>query len=175
MVRPWAFLFHVKGLSMAGSVNKAVLIGRLGADPEIRSLSNGKRVMNFRLATSESWKDRDGERQERTEWHNVSLFNDKLVDVMERFLKKGSMIYVEGKIQTRKYTDKNDIERYTTEIMVGVGGEITLLDSRKDSGSSDSDRDSRDNRDSDASRRGSSRSGGGNGRRRDDLDDDIPF
>jgi single-strand DNA-binding protein len=115
---------------MAG-VNKVILVGNLGKDPEIRTLQNGGRVANFSLATSESWKDKaTGERKERTEWHRVVVFNDNLVGVIERFVKKGSKLYVEGQIETRKYTDNQGQERYTTEIVLRqYRGEITLLDS----------------------------------------------
>ncbi|WP_207478559.1 single-stranded DNA-binding protein [Arenibaculum pallidiluteum] len=115
---------------MAG-VNKVILVGNLGKDPEIRNLQNGGRVANFSLATSETWKDKaTGERKERTEWHRVVVFNENLVGVIERFVKKGSKLYVEGQIETRKYTDNSGQERYTTEIVLRpYRGEITLLDS----------------------------------------------
>jgi single-strand DNA-binding protein len=117
---------------MAGSVNKVILIGNLGRDPEIRSFQNGGRVCNLRIATSENWKDKaTGERKERTEWHSVAIFNDNLVSVCERFLKKGSKIYVEGQLETRKWTDQSGQERYTTEVVLRpFRGELTLLDSR---------------------------------------------
>ena len=115
---------------MAG-VNKVILVGNLGKDPEIRNLQNGGRVANFSLATSETWKDKaTGERKERTEWHRVVVFNDNLVGVIERFVKKGSKLYVEGQLETRKYTDNSGQERYTTEVVLRqFRGEITLLDS----------------------------------------------
>ncbi|MFA7602041.1 MAG: single-stranded DNA-binding protein [Novosphingobium sp.] len=115
---------------MAGSVNKVILIGNLGADPEIRSFQNGGRVANVRIATSESWKDRNtGERQERTEWHNVAIFSEGLVGVVERFLKKGSKIYVEGQLRTRKWQDQQGQDRYTTEVVLqGPGAVLTMLD-----------------------------------------------
>lgn len=121
---------------MAGSVNKVILIGNLGRDPEIRSLQDGSRVANLSLATSESWRDKSsGERRERTEWHRVVIFNDRLVDVVERFLRKGSKIYVEGQLQTRKWTDQQGQDRYTTEIVLQrFRGELTMLDSRGDAG-----------------------------------------
>ncbi|MDD3371614.1 MAG: single-stranded DNA-binding protein [Alphaproteobacteria bacterium] len=115
---------------MAGSVNKVILIGNLGRDPEIRSFQNGGRVASFSLATSETWKDRtSGERKEKTEWHRISVLNDKLVEVVERYVKKGSKLYVEGQLETRKYTDKDGQERYTTEVVLRpFRGELTMLD-----------------------------------------------
>ena len=115
---------------MAG-VNKVILVGNLGADPEARSLNNGGEVVNMRVATSESWKDRDGNRQERTEWHNVVIFNENLGRVAKSYLKKGSKVYLEGQIQTRKWTDNTGNDRYTTEIVLQkFRGELVLLDSR---------------------------------------------
>jgi single-strand DNA-binding protein len=115
---------------MAG-VNKVILVGNLGADPEARSLNNGGEVVNMRVATSESWKDRDGNRQERTEWHNVVIFNENLGRVAKSYLKKGSKVYLEGQIQTRKWTDQSGNDRYTTEIVLQrFRGELVLLDSR---------------------------------------------
>lgn len=117
---------------MAGSVNKVILVGNLGRDPEVRSTQNGGKIVNLNLATSESWKDKNsGDRQEKTEWHRVVIFNDRLGDVAERYLKKGSKVYVEGQLQTRKWTDKEGQERYTTEVVIGrFKGELTLLDGR---------------------------------------------
>jgi single-strand DNA-binding protein len=117
---------------MAGSVNKVILVGNLGRDPEIRNTQAGMKIVNLRIATSESWTDKtSGERQERTEWHNVVIMNDRLADVAERFLRKGSKIYVEGKLQTRKWTDQQGQEKYTTEVMLGrIGAEMVLLDGR---------------------------------------------
>ena len=119
---------------MAGSVNKVILIGNLGKDPEIRSLNSGDKVANLSIATSETWRDRtSGERKERTEWHRVSIFNDNLVKVAESYLKKGSKVYIEGAIQTRKYNDASGAERYTTEIVLQkFRGELTMLDGRGD-------------------------------------------
>ncbi|MED5547495.1 single-stranded DNA-binding protein [Novosphingobium decolorationis] len=116
---------------MAGSVNKVILVGNLGADPEVKSFQNGGRVANLRIATSETWKDRQtGERRERTEWHQVVLQSDGLVGVAERFLRKGSKVYIEGQLRTRKWQDRDGNDRYTTEISVaGVGGVLTMLDS----------------------------------------------
>lgn len=152
---------------MAGSVNKVILVGNLGRDPEIRSTQDGTRVANLSLATSESWKDKtSGERRERTEWHRVVIFNDRLVDVVERFLKKGSKIYIEGQLQTRKWTDQSGQERYTTEIVLQrYRGELTMLDSRASG-------------DSGAAGAGSGAGPGGQsdpGRPPADFDDDIPF
>lgn len=117
---------------MAGSVNKVILIGNLGKDPEIRSTNDGTKVASLTIATSENWKDRNsGERKERTEWHRVVIFNDRLVDVVERFVKKGAKVYIEGALQTRKWTDNSGQERYTTEVVLQkFRGELTMLDSR---------------------------------------------
>ena len=115
---------------MAGSLNKVMLIGNLGADPEVRSFQNGGRVCNLRIATSEQWKDRNtGERQERTEWHTVAIFSEGLVNVAENYLKKGSKVFVEGQLQTRKWQDQNGQDRYSTEIVLrGFNGTLTMLD-----------------------------------------------
>ena len=116
---------------MAG-VNKVIMVGNLGADPEARALNNGGEVVNMRVATSESWKDRDGNRQERTEWHNVVIFNENLGRVAKSYLKKGSKVYLEGQIQTRKWTDQSGNDRYTTEVVLQrFRGELVLLDSRE--------------------------------------------
>src|ERR1700757_661757 len=117
---------------MAGSVNKVILVGNLGKDPEIRTTQDGTKIVNLTLATSETWNDRQsGERKERTEWHRVVIFNDKVGDVAERFLHKGSKVYVEGSLQTRKWTDQSGQERYTTEVVIGrFKGELTMLDTR---------------------------------------------
>jgi single-strand DNA-binding protein len=119
---------------MAG-VNKVILVGNLGADPEARSLNSGGEVVNMRVATSESWKDRDGNRQERTEWHNVVIYNENLGRVAKSYLRKGSKVYVEGQIQTRKWQDQSGNDRYTTEIVLQrFRGELVLLDSREGAG-----------------------------------------
>jgi single-strand DNA-binding protein len=119
---------------MAG-VNKVILVGNLGADPEARSLNNGGEVVNMRIATSEQWKDRDGNRQERTEWHNVVIFNENLGRVAKNYLRKGSKVYLEGQIQTRKWQDQSGNDRYTTEIVLQrFRGELVLLDSREGAG-----------------------------------------
>ena len=117
---------------MAGSVNKVILVGNLGRDPEIRTTQDGTKIANLSLATSENWRDRNtGERRERTEWHRIAIFNERLVDVVERFLRKGSKIYVEGQLQTRKWTDQNGQDRYTTEVVLQrYRGELTMLDTR---------------------------------------------
>ena len=117
---------------MAGSVNKVILIGNLGADPEIRSLGSGDRVANLRIATSETWRDKNsGERQEKTEWHRVVVFNENIVKVCENYLKKGSTVYIEGAIQTRKWADQSGVEKYSTEIVLQkFRGELTMLDGR---------------------------------------------
>src|ERR1041384_943174 len=119
---------------MAG-VNKVILVGNLGDDPEVRSLNNGGGVVSMRVATSESWKDRDGQRQERTEWHRVVIFNENLGRVAKSYLKKGSKVYLEGQIQTRKWTDQSGQERYSTEVVLqNFRGELVLLDSREGGG-----------------------------------------
>ncbi len=117
---------------MAGSVNKVILIGNLGKDPEVRSMQDGTKIVNLTLATSETWNDKaSGERKEKTEWHRVVIFNDRVADVAERYLKKGAKIYVEGSLQTRKWTDQSGQERYTTEVVIGrFKGELTMLDTR---------------------------------------------
>ena len=163
---------------MAGSVNKVIIVGNLGADPEIKSFQNGGKVANLRIATSESWKDKNsGERQERTEWHTVAVFGDGLVGVVERFLKKGSKVYVEGQLRTRKWQDQSGNDRYSTEVVLqGPGAALTMLDGAKSDGGQ---RQGGDNRGSgSAQSRGSTSSMAGDqssGSFRDDLDDDIPF
>jgi single-strand DNA-binding protein len=117
---------------MAGSVNKVILVGNLGKDPEVRNTQDGSKIVNLTLATSETWNDRaSGERRERTEWHRVVIFNDRIGEVAERYLKKGAKIYVEGSLQTRKWTDQSGQERYTTEVVIGrFNGQLTMLDTR---------------------------------------------
>jgi single-strand DNA-binding protein len=126
---------------MAGSVNKVILIGNLGADPEIRTLNSGDRVANLRIATSESWRDRSsGEKKERTEWHRVVIFNDNLVKVAESYLRKGSKVYLEGAIQTRKWTDQSGQEKFSTEVVLQkFRGELTMLDGKGEGGVADRD------------------------------------
>jgi single-strand DNA-binding protein len=115
---------------MAGSVNKVILVGNLGRDPEVRTLNSGSKVVNLRLATSETWRDKtSGERQERTEWHSVVIYNENLAKIAEQYLKKGSKVYVEGQLQTRKWQDQSGVEKYTTEVVLQrFRGELTLLD-----------------------------------------------
>ncbi|MGB3388991.1 MAG: single-stranded DNA-binding protein [Pseudaminobacter sp.] len=160
---------------MAGSLNKATLIGNCGGDPEVRSMDNGSRVANFSLATSESWKDKNtGEKKERTEWHRIVVWNDGLVGVIEQYVKKGSKLYIEGEIQTRKW-EKDGVERYSTEIVLtGFGGRLILLG---DSGGGRAS-DPNDNSSRPGNQRNSydEQSGGSYGDRADDLDSDqIPF
>ncbi|HQT77784.1 MAG TPA: single-stranded DNA-binding protein [Rhodopila sp.] len=121
---------------MAGSVNKVILIGNLGKDPEVRNTQDGSKIVNLTLATSETWNDRaSGERKERTEWHRVVIFNDRVAEVAERFLKKGAKVYVEGSLQTRKWTDQQGQERYTTEVVLSrFNGQLTMLDGRAGGG-----------------------------------------
>jgi single-strand DNA-binding protein len=162
---------------MAG-VNKVILVGNLGADPEARSMPSGDEVVNLRVATSETWKDRDGNRQERTEWHRVAIFNQNLARVAKNYLRKGSKVYLEGQIQTRKWTDQSGQDRYSTEIVLqNYRGELVLLDSREGSGSG---------RGGYSEDFGGDDFGGGGGSTRTqsrpqpaafdtDLDDDVPF
>ena len=116
---------------MAGSVNKVILVGNVGRDPEVRQTSNGQKIVSLSLATSDSWKDKSGERQEKTEWHRVVIFNQGLADIAERYVRKGTKLYVEGALQTRKWTDQSGQEKYTPEVVLGnYRGEMTLLDSK---------------------------------------------
>lgn len=121
---------------MAGSVNKVIIIGNLGADPEVRSFQNGGKVCNLRIATSETWKDKNsGERREKTEWHTVAIFQEGLVRIAEQYLKKGSKVYIEGKLQTRKWQDQSGQDRYSTEVVLqGFDGTLTMLDGRSEGG-----------------------------------------
>ena len=178
---------------MAGSVNKVILIGNLGRDPEVRSFQNGGRVANFSIATSERWKDRNsGEQRERTEWHRIAVLNDNLINVVERYLRRGSKVYVEGQLETRKWTDQSGQERYTTEVVLRpYRGELTMLDGRGEgggggyggSGGGDYESYYGDSQSGGAQGRGSQGggfgggSGGGLGPGSDpgDLDDEIPF
>ena len=167
---------------MAGSVNKVILIGNLGKDPEVRRLNSGDQVVNFSLATSDTWRDKTtGERKEKTEWHNIVIFNENLGKVAEQYCKKGTKIYVEGQIQTRKWQDKDGQDRYTTEIVLQkFRGELTLLDSRSGGESRESFPDEgaprsfgrSSDRSSDRSERRPAMSGGGGSA---PIDDDIPF
>lgn len=178
---------------MAGSLNKVMLIGNLGADPEIRSFQNGGKVANLRIATSETWKDRNtGERQERTEWHTVAIFSEGLVGVVERFLRKGSKVYIEGQLQTRKWQDQSGNDRYSTEVVIrGMNGSLTMLDGAQGGSGSGGDGgggqrgggsswDQGGGGSSGSWNQGGESSGGGarssgGGSNYDDLDDDIPF
>ena len=183
---------------MAGSLNKVMLIGNLGADPEIRSFQNGGKVANLRIATTESWKDRNtGERQERTEWHTVAIFSEGLVGVVERFLRKGSKVFVEGQLQTRKWQDQSGNDRYSTEVVIrGMNGGLTMLDGPGGGGGGGGQRGGgsgggwndggNGGQQSGGWNQGGGSSGGGSGgsgsgggfgggSNYDDLDDDIPF
>jgi single-strand DNA-binding protein len=170
---------------MSGSVNKVILVGNLGRDPEVRAMQNGDKVCNLSVATSERWKDRNsGEMQERTEWHRVVMFDQRLVDVAEKYLKKGSKVYIEGQLQTRKWTDQQGVEKYSTEVVLQrFRGELTMLDTRSGGGGGSSYGDSAGGGDAggggdyDRSPQGGG-SGGGGGRAPmggNDLDDEIPF
>ena len=176
---------------MAGSVNKVIIVGNLGQDPEVKAFQNGGRIANLRIATSENWKDKNtGERKERTEWHTVVLQSDGLVGVAERYLKKGSKVYIEGQLRTRKWQDKDGNDRYSTEVSVGVGGVLTMLDSAPGAGGGGGQRSGGGGWNEGGSSGGGSSGGGssgggarssgggaagGGGGFADDLDDDIPF
>ena len=168
---------------MAGSVNKVILVGNLGRDPEVRSTQEGTKIVQFSVATSESWNDRaSGERKERTEWHRVVIFNENLANVAEKYLRKGRKVYVEGSLQTRKWTDQSGQEKYTTEVVISrFRGDIQLLDRAEDSGGEGGEYAPRERV---AARSGApaGRSGGGGGggssgwdAPKGDLDDEIPF
>ncbi len=161
--------------AMAGSVNKVILVGNLGRDPEVRQMQDGNPVVNLSVATSETWRDRaSGERRERTEWHRVVIFNERLADVAQRFLTKGSKVYLEGQLQTRKWTDQQGQERYTTEVVLGrFRGELTMLDSR--GGDQGERRDFGGGGPGGGGGGGGEPGGSGSGGRTADLDDDIPF
>ena len=160
---------------MAGSVNKVILVGNLGKDPESRSFPNGGKVVNFTMATSENWKDKaSGERKERTEWHRVAIFNDRLAEVAEKYLRKGSKVYVEGQLETRKWTDKDGQERYTTEVVLRqFRGELTMLDGRGGEAAAPAGDDHRGGDMPEPSFGGGGQSGGR--AKVGDLDDEIPF
>lgn len=160
---------------MAASLNKVMLIGNLGRDPEVRTFQNGGKVCNLRIATSESWKDRNtGERRERTEWHSVAIFNEGLARVAEQYLRKGSKVYIEGKLQTRKWQDQSGQDRYTTEVVLqGFGSTLTMLDGRGRDGGSDDQ--SGGGYDSGFGGGDGGSFGGGQGSPSRDLDDEIPF
>ena len=172
---------------MAGSVNKVILVGNLGADPEIRRLNSGEPVVNIRIATSESWRDKNsGERKEKTEWHNVVIFNDQLAKVAEQYLKKGMKVYVEGQLQTRKWQDQTGSDKYTTEVVLQkFRGELQMLDARGQGeggqvggyaggGSSRGSDFGQSSPSESFNRGGGAKSGGGGGSSR-ELDDEIPF
>ena len=172
---------------MAGSVNKVILIGNLGRDPEVRSFQNGGKVCNLRIATSETWKDRNtGERKEKTEWHSVAIFQEGLVRIAEQYLKKGSKVYIEGQLQTRKWQDQAGVDKYSTEVVLqGFGGTLTMLDGRSEGGGGNFGGGDSGGR---STGYDSGQSGGGYGGGNDnsgggssnsapsrDLDDEIPF
>ncbi len=163
---------------MAGSVNKVILIGNLGADPEIRRTQDGRPVVNLRLATSESWRDKaSGERKEKTEWHRVVIFNENLCRVAEQYLKKGSKVFIEGQLQTRKWQDQSGQDRYSTEVVLqGFRGELTLLD-RAGGGGSDfaADDGGGEFGSSGPTRKVAATAGAGGRSSRGDMDDEIPF
>jgi single-strand DNA-binding protein len=160
---------------MAGSVNKVILVGNLGKDPEIRRTQDGRPIANLSIATSESWRDKaTGERKEKTEWHRVVIFNEGLCKVAEQYLKKGAKVYIEGQLQTRKWTDQAGVEKYSTEVVLqGFNSNLTMLDGRSGGGSSGSDDSSGDfgAGGSSSPPRRAVAAGGRNG----DMDDDIPF
>ncbi len=171
---------------MAGSVNKVILIGNLGKDPQVRRMTSGDAVVSFSVATTESWRDKaSGERKDKTEWHNVVIFNENLAKIAEQYLKKGSKVYVEGQLQTRKWADKDGAEKYTTEIVLQrYRGELTLMDSRGDAGGREEggsfERPAGNasfGRSSPMDQRssGGGSGGGGGGRTSEMIDDDIPF
>jgi single-strand DNA-binding protein len=168
---------------MSGSVNKVILVGNLGADPEVRRLNSGEQVVNIRLATSETWRDKStGERRERTEWHRVVIFNDKLAEVAQKYLKKGAKVYLEGQLTTRKWTDQSGQERYTTEVVVPrFGGTLTMLDGRGGAGEGGGMGGGMDDDMGGMGGGGAPSGGGGGGGRpaarggKAELDDDIPF
>ncbi|WP_425050544.1 single-stranded DNA-binding protein [Psychromarinibacter sp. S121] len=170
---------------MAGSVNKVILIGNLGRDPEVRNFQNGGKVCNLRIATSETWKDRNtGERRERTEWHSVAIFQEGLVRIAEQYLRKGSKVYIEGKLQTRKWQDQSGQDRYSTEVVLqGYDGVLTMLDGRGEGGGGGGGYDDRGGYGGGSSGGGyggGSQGGGGGGgyggpTPAGDIDDEIPF
>jgi single-strand DNA-binding protein len=169
---------------MAGSVNKVILVGNLGRDPEVKSMQDGRSLVNMSVATSETWRDRNsGERKERTEWHRVVIFNDKLAEVAQKFLKKGAKVYLEGQLTTRKWTDQSGQERYTTEVVVPrFGGTLTMLDGRGggEGGGMGGGGGMDDDYGGGMGGGGMSSGGGGGGGRaaprgKAELDDDIPF
>lgn len=170
---------------MAGSVNKVIIVGNLGRDPEVRTFQNGGKVCNLRIATSETWKDRQtGERKERTEWHSVAIFSEPLAKIAEQYLKKGSKVYIEGQLETRKWQDQSGQDKYSTEVVLRpYRGELTLLDGRDSGGSGGggggggymADDRGYDNGPSSGSGGGYGGGSGGGGAPSNDIDDEIPF
>jgi single-strand DNA-binding protein len=168
---------------MAGSVNKVILVGNVGKDPEVRRLNNGEPVVTLSIATSENWRDKaTGERKEKTEWHKVVIFNEGLAKVAEQYVRKGSKLYIEGQLQTRKWADQSGVEKYTTEVVLQrFRGEMTLLDSRQGGGDEAGQMEDRSSggssfgRSSPAERRPAPAQSSGGGRASSGLDDDIPF
>lgn len=163
---------------MAGSVNKVILVGNLGRDPEVRNMQDGSPVVNLSVATSENWRDKSsGERREKTEWHRVVIFNENLAKVAQNYLKKGSKVYVEGQLQTRKWTDQSGVEKYSTEVVLQrYRGELTMLDGRGDNaggGFSDNQSNYGGGQSSQGGGFGGASAGGMGGGS--DLDDEIPF
>jgi single-strand DNA-binding protein len=159
---------------MAGSVNKVILVGNLGRDPEIRRTQDGRPIANLSVATSESWRDKaTGERKEKTEWHRVVIFNEGLCRIAEQYLKKGSKVYLEGQLQTRKYTDKDGHEKYSTEVVLqGFNSQLTMLDTRGGGGGGSEVSDDNFGSQGATPARKPAMAGGG---KRDDMDDEIPF
>jgi len=164
--------------TMAGSVNKVILVGNLGRDPEIKQLPSGSSIANLSVATSESWRDKaSGERKEKTEWHRVVVFSEGLVRIVEQYLKKGSKVYIEGQLETRKWQDKDGNDKYSTEVVLrNFNSTLTMLDSRSEGGGAGADRGGWD----DSRSRGGAKKGGGKGAEEDfsrgaDFDDEIPF
>ena len=164
---------------MAGSVNKVILVGNLGRDPEVRHSQNGGKIVNMSVATSEQWKDRQsGERREKTEWHRVVIFDERIADVAEKYLRKGSKVYLEGTLQTRKWTGNDGVEKYTTEVVIPrFNGVMTMLGGRGDGGGGGGGGGGYDSGGSGGDWGGGSggSGGGGGGSSRGDLDDEIPF
>jgi single-strand DNA-binding protein len=167
---------------MAGSVNKVILVGNLGRDPEVRSMQDGRSMVNMSVATSDTWRDRQsGERKERTEWHRVVIFNEKLAEVAQKYVRKGSKVYVEGQLSTRKWTDQSGQERYTTEVVIPrFGGALTMLDGRSGGGEAGAGAGAGAGMDDDMGGGPPAGGGGGGGRPaarggKAELDDDIPF
>ena len=162
---------------MAGSVNKVILVGNLGKDPEIRRTQDGRPIANLSVATSENWRDKaTGERKEKTEWHRVVIFSEGLAKIAEQYLKKGAKVYIEGQLQTRKYTDQSGAEKYTTEVVLqGFNSALTMLDGRGGGGGGFADEPSGDFGGAGPSSAPPRRVASGGGGRSNDMDDDIPF